>query len=166
VTGADFGNEKRTNLHGAFHLACCDGESSTYQSICKIGTVVLDSPMRFYNRTTNSLILSSWESKKLITIRKGQKCRHLFKPRTVMGGLAADLSLSCSYTAGKILVEERGILLRSPRFLSARDGQDPEHSNSPSQVFTIFLATLRIQLALSLIDRCLPSKGWQTSSID
>jgi DNA ligase-1 len=147
VIGADFGKGKRTNFYGAFHLACYDEESSTYQSICKIGTGFTDEVLQSHYEFLHPLELEI--KKAYYDTGTGKSADVYFEPRMVWEVLAADLSLSPIYTAGKGLVEERGISLRFPRFLRIRDDKGPEDSTSPQQVCTIFLASFTVQLALS-----------------
>lgn len=49
VIGADFGSGKRTGVYGAFHLACFDDETQTYQAICKIGTGFSDEALKSHH---------------------------------------------------------------------------------------------------------------------
>lgn len=49
VIGADFGAGKRTGVYGAFHLACFDEETQTYQAICKIGTGFSDEALKSHH---------------------------------------------------------------------------------------------------------------------
>lgn len=51
VIGGDYGKGKRTNVYGAFHLACFDAESGTYQMICKIGTGFSDEALKQHHET-------------------------------------------------------------------------------------------------------------------
>lgn len=51
VIGGDYGKGKRTNVYGAFHLACYDADSGTYQMICKIGTGFSDEALKAHYET-------------------------------------------------------------------------------------------------------------------
>ncbi|KAF9015145.1 ATP-dependent DNA ligase [Cyathus striatus] len=103
VVGGYYGKGKRTNVYGAFLLACYDSDSEVYQTICKIGTGFRAKP-------------DIW-----------------FEPKVVWEVLAADLSLSPVYTAAQGLIEERGISLRFPRFIRVRDDKSADDATGPEQ---------------------------------
>ncbi|BGP58446.1 ATP-dependent DNA ligase Cdc17 [Rhodotorula sphaerocarpa] len=132
VIGGDYGKGKRTNVYGAFHLACYDAESGTYQLICKIGTGFSDEALKQHWDTLKPLELAQKKAYYDVGTAKGPDV--YFEPRVVWEVLAADLSLSPIYSAAKGLCGDRGISLRFPRFLRIRDDKDPESSTEPEQI--------------------------------
>ena len=66
VIGGYYGKGKRTNVYGAFLLACCacavadadDEDSETYQSICKIGTGFSEADLDAHYTTLKALELT------------------------------------------------------------------------------------------------------------
>ncbi len=148
VVGGYYGKGKRTNVYGAFLLACYDSESEEYQTICKIGT-------GFSEEALQSLydLLQPLEMTKVRGDVKvgGAKPDIWFEPKIVWEVLTADLSLSPIYTAAQGLVrvfllvtfvtdilqaDERGISLRFPRFIRIRDDKSAEDATGPEQVST------------------------------
>lgn len=131
VIGAYHGKGKRTNVYGAFLLACYDADSETYQAICKLGTGFSEENLDTHHKTLSALE---------IVTKKGYydvgdaKPDVYFEPKIVWEVLAADLSLSPVYTAAKGLVDHRGISLRFPRYIRIRDDKDAEDATSPEQV--------------------------------
>ncbi|GAA5982650.1 hypothetical protein JCM10908_006733 [Rhodotorula pacifica] len=132
VVGGDYGKGKRTNVYGAFHLACYDAESGTYQLICKIGTGFSDEALKQHYDTLKPLELTQKKAYYDVGTAKGPDV--YFEPRVVWEVLAADLSLSPIYSAAKGLCGDRGISLRFPRFIRIRDDKDPESSTEPEQI--------------------------------
>ena len=101
VVGGYYGKGKRTNVYGAFLLACYDAEAETYQTICKIGTGF-----------SEEMLKSHWETLHPLETEKprgdvsvgGAKPDIWFEPKVVWEVLTADLSLSPIYTAAQGVV--------------------------------------------------------------
>jgi DNA ligase-1 len=131
VVGGYYGKGKRTNVYGAFLLACFDADAEEYQTICKIGTGF-----------SEEMLQTHWDTLRPLEVTKprgdikpgGAKPDVWFEPKVVWEVLAADLSLSPVYTAAQGLVEERGISLRFPRFIRVRDDKSADDATGPEQV--------------------------------
>jgi DNA ligase-1 len=101
VVGGFYGKGKRTNVYGAFLLACYDADSEEFQTICKIGTGFSD-----------EMLQAHWDTLKPIELEKvrgdvsvgGAKPDVWFEPKVVWEVLTADLSLSPIYPAAKGMV--------------------------------------------------------------
>ncbi|PWN41603.1 ATP-dependent DNA ligase [Ceraceosorus guamensis] len=137
VIGGYYGKGKRTNVYGAFLLACYDADSETYQAVCKIGTGFSEADLDAHWSTFKPLELSS---KKGYYDVGEAKPDVFYEPKVVWEVLTADLSLSPVYTAAKGLVDSRGISLRFPRFIRIRDDKDPDDSTSPEQIASMYRA--------------------------
>ncbi|KZT30565.1 ATP-dependent DNA ligase [Neolentinus lepideus HHB14362 ss-1] len=135
VVGGYYGKGKRTNVYGAFLLACYDADSEEYQTICKIGTGF-----------SEEMLQSHWDVLKPLEIEKpkgdvkigGAKPDVWFEPKVVWEVLTADLSLSPIYTAAQGLVDERGISLRFPRFIRVRDDKAADDATGPEQIADMY----------------------------
>ncbi|KDN40090.1 ATP-dependent DNA ligase [Tilletiaria anomala UBC 951] len=135
VVGAFYGKGKRTNVYGAFLLACYDADTETYQSICKIGTGFSEEQLLQFYQLLKPLELSN---KKGYYDMGDAKPDVFFEPQVIFEVLTADLSLSPVYTAGKGAVDQRGISLRFPRFIRLRDDKGPEDTTSPEQIIEMY----------------------------
>ncbi|KAH7883566.1 ATP-dependent DNA ligase [Phlebopus sp. FC_14] len=135
VVGGYYGKGKRTNVYGAFLLACFDSDAEEYQTICKIGTGF-----------SEEVLQSHWEKLRPLEMEKprgnikvgGAKPDVWFEPRVVWEVLTADLSLSPIYTAAQGLVEERGVSLRFPRFIRVRDDKSADDATGPEQIAEMY----------------------------
>lgn len=101
VVGGYHGKGKRTNVYGAFLLACYDADSEEYQTICKIGTGFSEEALAAHYTALQPL-----ETEKVRGDVKvgGAKPDVWFEPKVVWEVLTADLSLSPVYTAAQGLV--------------------------------------------------------------
>lgn len=135
VLGGYYGKGKRTNVYGAFLLACWDADSESYQSVCKIGTGFSEANLEAF---TTQLKPHELKVKKPYYDMGGATPDVFFEPKVVWEVLTADLSLSPVYTAAKGAVESRGISLRFPRFIRIRDDKEPEDSTSPEQIADMY----------------------------
>ncbi|KAF9237345.1 ATP-dependent DNA ligase [Melanogaster broomeanus] len=135
VVGGYYGKGKRTNVYGAFLLACFDADAEEYQTICKIGTGF-----------SEEMLQTHWDTLRPLEMEKprgdvkvgGAKPDTWFEPKVVWEVLAADLSLSPIYTAAQGLVEERGISLRFPRFIRIRDDKSADDATGPDQIAEMY----------------------------
>ncbi|KIY71586.1 ATP-dependent DNA ligase [Cylindrobasidium torrendii FP15055 ss-10] len=135
VVGGYYGKGKRTNVYGAFLLACYDADSEEYQTICKIGTGFSEEILQQFYDLLKPLELTKVRGDVKVG---GAKPDVWFEPKTVWEVLTADLSLSPVYTAAQGLVEDRGISLRFPRFIRIRDDKDADDATGPEQVAEMY----------------------------
>ena len=101
VVGGYYGKGKRTNVYGAFLLACYDSDSEEFQTICKIGTGFSEEALQAHYETLKPLELTKARGDLKIGNAKPDVW---FEPTVVWEVLAADLSLSPIYTAAQGLV--------------------------------------------------------------
>lgn len=101
VVGAYYGKGKRTNVYGAFLLACYDADSEEYQTICKIGTGFSDEALQAHAATLKPLEMTTPRGDVKVG---GAKPDVWLEPKVVWEVLTADLSLSPIYTAAQGLV--------------------------------------------------------------
>ncbi|TFY62905.1 hypothetical protein EVJ58_g3558 [Rhodofomes roseus] len=135
VVGAYYGKGKRTNVYGAFLLACYDADSEEYQTICKIGTGFSEEALQSHYETLKPLEMTKPRGDIKVG---GAKPDVWFEPKVVWEVLTADLSLSPVYTAAQGLVEERGISLRFPRFIRVRDDKAADDATGPEQIAEMY----------------------------
>ncbi|KAJ4484728.1 ATP-dependent DNA ligase [Lentinula edodes] len=135
VVGGYYGKGKRTNVYGAFLLACYDDNSEEYQTICKIGTGFSEEMLQSHYDVLNPL---ERETMRGDVKPGGAKPDVWFEPQVVWEVLTADLSLSPIYTAAQGLIDERGISLRFPRFIRIRDDKGADDATGPEQISEMY----------------------------
>ncbi|KAJ7786291.1 ATP-dependent DNA ligase [Mycena metata] len=135
VVGGYYGKGKRTNVYGAFLLACYDSDSEEFQTICKIGTGFSEEVLQSHYDVLKPLELTKVRGDIKVG---GAKPDVWFEPQIVWEVLTADLSLSPVYTAAQGLVEDRGISLRFPRFVRIRDDKSADDATGPEQVAEMY----------------------------
>ncbi|KAG5221916.1 DNA ligase [Salix suchowensis] len=130
VVGGYYGKGKRTNVYGAFLLACYDADSEEYQTICKIGTGFSDEMLQSHYDLLKPLEVPKPRG----DIKVGSAKPDIwFEPKIVWEVLTADLSLSPVYTAAQGLVSNAGISLRFPRFIRVRDDKSVDDATNSEQ---------------------------------
>lgn len=141
VLGAYYGKGKRTSVYGAFLLACYNPNSEKYESVCNIGTgfsealltelhdtlspLVIDRPKPFYDHSTG----------------KNDQPDVWFEPKFVWEVKTADLTLSPRYRAAASEVGDgthKGVSLRFPRYIQAREDKKPDDATSSRQVAEMY----------------------------
>ena len=101
VVGGYYGKGKRTNVYGAFLLACYDADSEEFQTICKIGTGFSEEALAAHYAVLQPLEMDKVRGDVKVG---GAKPDVWFEPKVVWEVLTADLSLSPIYTAAQGLV--------------------------------------------------------------
>ncbi|QRV78457.1 ATP-dependent DNA ligase [Ceratobasidium sp. AG-Ba] len=135
VVGGYYGKGKRTNVYGAFLLACYDPDAEEYQTICKIGTGFSDEALAAHYAQLKPHEINKPRGNVKVG---GAKPDIWFDPKVVWEVLTADLSLSPIYEAARGLVDERGISLRFPRFIRVREDKSADDATEPSQIAEMY----------------------------
>ncbi|KAH8997281.1 DNA ligase I [Lactarius akahatsu] len=139
VVGGYYGKGKRTNVYGAFLLACYDADSEEFQTICKIGTGFSEEALAAHYAVLQPLEMEKARGDVKVG---GAKPDVWFEPKVVWEVLTADLSLSPglhgSAGTGITEIEERGISLRFPRFIRVRDDKNVDDATGPEQVAEMY----------------------------
>ena len=87
VIGAYHGKGKRTNVYGAYLMACYDPDSDEYQSVCKVGTGFKDEDLTKLTKQMEPYIVASKRKPvNYITEESDADDRRLFCGATVARG--------------------------------------------------------------------------------
>lgn len=131
--GAFHGRGKRTGVYGAYLLACYDPDVDMYQCITKLGTGLSDEMLKDLHAQLQSKKVEQIPREYVVT--DNIKPDVWFEPSCVWEILGADLSISPKYTAAMgLIARDKGISLRFPRFIRARDDKKPTEATTAAQV--------------------------------
>lgn len=140
VLGGYQGRGKRTNVYGAYLMACYDPDSDEFQSVCKVGTGFKDEELTRFTEKMKEHVLGS--SKRPPNYNVGDQLEDgitWFSPKVVWELQAADLSKSSAHKGAFGRIEpNRGIGLRFPRFIRERDDKKPESATSAEQIADMY----------------------------
>lgn len=144
VIGAFLGKGKRTNVYGAFLLACYDPDAESYQAITKIGTGFSEQDLEDLHQRLRPLVVSG--PKSYFVYAETAPADVWFEPKLLMEVKTADLSLSPVYKAALGMVSDtKGVSLRFPRCLRIRDDKDATDATTAEQVADMYRAQVSQQ---------------------
>ncbi|KAF3895278.1 DNA ligase [Trichophyton interdigitale] len=145
VLGAYFGRGKRTSVYGAFLLAAYNPKTQNYETICNIGTGFSEALLEELHETLSPLVIDKPKPfYSHSTVPKDQP-DVWFEPKFVWEVKAADLTLSPRYSAASDEVmgntggsTAKGISLRFPRYIKARDDKKPDQATTTKAVAEMY----------------------------
>ncbi|MCJ1307396.1 hypothetical protein MMC25_001042 [Agyrium rufum] len=131
VLGAYYGKGKRTSVYGAFLLACWNGATENYETVCNIGTGFSEAILEEFHTELSEIVIEKPKPFYLHSSVHKDQPDVWFEPRYVWEVKTADLTLSPRYMAGKDVLKDasgRGVSLRFPRFIQRRDDKKTEEA--------------------------------------
>lgn len=144
--GAWWGNGRKAGWFSPILLACYDPESEQWQSVCRCMSGFTDAFYReiteFYGQQQHQLDPSA-ASKMYSTHEQPDVW---FKPLQVWEIRGADLTVSPVHMAAQGMVHaSKGIGMRFPRFIRAREGSDkgPEDATTAAEIAELYSAQSR-----------------------
>ncbi|KAK0976375.1 ATP-dependent DNA ligase Cdc17 [Friedmanniomyces endolithicus] len=142
VLGAYYGKGKRTSVYGAFQLACWNPSTQNYETVCNIGTGFSEVLLAELHETLSPLVIDRAKPFYDHSIGKNDQPDVWFEPRFVWEVKTADLTLSPRYRAASAEFgsdgTHKGVSLRFPRFIRAREDKKPEDATSSQQVAEMY----------------------------
>ncbi|KAI5207535.1 ATP-dependent DNA ligase [Aureobasidium subglaciale] len=141
VLGAYYGRGKRTNVYGAFLLACYNNSSQQYETVCNIGTGFSEALLESLHETLSPLVID--RPKPFYSHSSGNKDQPdvWFEPRLVWEVKTADLTLSPRYKAAADALNDasgKGVSLRFPRYIRDREDKKPDDATTARQVAEMY----------------------------
>ncbi|KAL2221609.1 putative DNA ligase Cdc9 [Thermoascus aurantiacus ATCC 26904] len=144
VLGAYYGKGKRTSVYGAFLLAAYNPSTEQYETVCNIGTGFSDALLEDLHRQLSPLVIDKPKPYYAHSAVPKDQPDVWFEPRLVWEVKAADLTLSPRYKAaadefvGTAGGGGKGISLRFPRFIKAREDKKPEQATTTRTVAEMY----------------------------
>ncbi|KAK3670039.1 ATP-dependent DNA ligase Cdc17 [Recurvomyces mirabilis] len=142
VLGAYYGKGKRTSVYGAFHLACFNSDTETYETVCNIGTGFSEALLSELHETLSPLVIERPKPFYDHSSGKNDQPDVWFEPKFVWEVKTADLTLSPRYRAASSEFggdgSHKGVSLRFPRFIRVRDDKKAEDATSSKQVAEMY----------------------------
>ncbi len=112
IVGAFFGHGKRSNLYGAFLLACYNKENGTFETACKVGTGFNDEDLMKFTELMNKYLINYKDEHVISKIETDV----WFLPEVVIEVTGAEITVSPNHTCGSSDSSGSGFAIRFPRY--------------------------------------------------
>ena len=139
VIGGFHGRGKRTNVYGAYLMACYDADKDEFQSVCKVGTGFKDEDLARLNEKMKGHVVNMRPYN--YNVGDVLEPDDWFEAAVVWELQAADLTASSVHKGaiGKIDTSgSKGVGLRFPRYIRDRDDKKAENATSSEQIADMY----------------------------
>jgi DNA ligase-1 len=135
VVGALYGRGRRAGVYGALLLAAYDAATDTFQTVTKCGAGFSDADLAGLPTRLAPLVRAERPAR----VDSPQTPDVWFEPDMVIEVLAAEITPSPNYTAGRGALGESGLALRFPRFTGRwRDDKSPEDATTTDELVQLY----------------------------
>jgi DNA ligase-1 len=136
VVGALYGRGRRAGVYGALLLAAYDPATDMFQTVTKCGTGFSDADLAALPARLAPLARADRPAR----VDARQSPDVWFEPSVVVEVLAAELTPSPNYTAGRgRLTADAGLALRFPRFTGRwRDDKAPDDATTTDEMIQLY----------------------------
>ncbi|KAJ6164152.1 hypothetical protein N7470_002824 [Penicillium chermesinum] len=133
----------RTSVYGAFLLAAFNPNNETYETICNIGTGFSEAVLEELHKVLSPMVIDRPKPFYAHSSVPKDQPDVWFEPRLVWEVKTADLTLSPRYKAAAdefngTAGEGKGVSLRFPRYIKARDDKKPEQATTTRAVAEMY----------------------------
>jgi len=145
VVGALYGRGRRAGIYGTVLLAAYDPATDTFQTVTRCGTGFSDADLAALPARLAPLSRPDRPAR----VDARQRPDVWFEPGLVVEVLAAELTPSPNYTAGRgRLTADAGLALRFPRFTGRwRDDKAPEDATTTDEMLQLYRTARRAPTA-------------------
>jgi len=135
VVGALYGRGRRVGVYGALLLAAYDAATDTFQTVTKCGAGCSDADLAGLPARMAPLVRPERPAR----VDSPQTPDVWFEPGLVIEVLAAEITPSPNYTAGRGTLGDSGLALRFPRFTGRwRDDKAPEDATTTDELVQLY----------------------------